>query len=492
MRLIEIIEKLENHSIENELRDFEVKGISCNSKSVSYSFIFVAIKGTHIDADKFIPEAIAKGAGAVIIQDGAHESVKISEYYNQAVFIKVADTRRALAVLAAEFWAHPSLRLHVVGITGTNGKTTVSYLIEAIVKEVGATVGVVGTVNYRFKDRIIPSVNTTPGPVELESLLAQMSGQGVSYVAMEVSSHALDQERIGGIDFKSAIFTNLTQDHLDYHVTLDNYFQAKARLFKDLKPGSFAVINNDDEYGRKIIGLTKAGKITYSIDGKAEVRASDISFDIKHTEFIVNAAGLRTDFKSKLIGRHNVYNMLAAISWAMRAGIEIKVIRRAIANFSSVPGRLERIDSTAPFTVFVDYAHTEDALKNVITTLREFSLRKIISVFGCGGDRDRGKRPKMGEVVSRLSDYMVITSDNPRSEDPLAIIEEIVKGVKNNNYCVIPDRKEAIRKSLLLAKPADIVLVAGKGHEDYQVLRTGKVHFDDREAIRECLKLMGY
>ncbi|MEI6632046.1 MAG: UDP-N-acetylmuramoyl-L-alanyl-D-glutamate--2,6-diaminopimelate ligase, partial [bacterium] len=367
-----------------------------------------------------------------------------------------------------------------------------SYLIEAIVKEVGATVGVVGTVNYRFKDRIAPSVNTTPGPVELESLLAQMSGQGVSYVAMEVSSHALDQERIGGIDFKSAIFTNLTQDHLDYHATLDNYFQAKAGLFKNLKPGSFAVINNDDEYGRKIIGLTKAGKITYSIDGEAEVRASDISFDIKHTEFIVNAAGLRTDFKSRLIGRHNVYNMLAAISWAMRAGIDIKVIRRAIANFSSVPGRLERIDSTAPFTVFVDYAHTEDALKNVITTLRELSPRKIISVFGCGGDRDRGKRPKMGEVVSRLSDYMVITSDNPRSEDPLAIIEEIVKGVKNNNYCVIPDRKEAIRKSLLLAKPADIVLVAGKGHEDYQVLRTGKVHFDDREAIRECLKLMGY
>ncbi|MBM3255140.1 MAG: UDP-N-acetylmuramyl-tripeptide synthetase, partial [Candidatus Omnitrophica bacterium] len=295
MRLIEIIEKLENHSIESEPRDFEVKGISCNSKSVSCGFIFVAIKGTHIDAHKFIPEAIAKGAGAVIIQDSVHEPVKIREYYNQAVFIKVQDTRRALAVLAAEFWAHPSLRLHVVGITGTNGKTTVSYLIEAIVKEAGVTAGVVGTVNYRFKDKIIPSFNTTPGPVELESLLAQMSGEGVGYVAMEVSSHALDQERVGGIDFKSAIFTNLTQDHLDYHATIDNYFQAKARLFKDLKPGSFAVINNDDKYGRKIIGLTKAEKITYSIDGKAEVMASDINFYGKHTEFILHAAGSKTD-----------------------------------------------------------------------------------------------------------------------------------------------------------------------------------------------------
>ncbi len=491
MRLKKIIESLEDYSFCGGLRDFQVQGISCNSKSVSADFIFVAVKGTNADGNSFIAQAIEKGARAVVFQDDINDpslNVLIQDRARQAGFIKVKDTRKALASLARDFYADPSSKLNIIGITGTNGKTTVSYLIEAIVKEAGLTPAVIGTVNYRFKDLLLPSLNTTPGPLELQSLLFRMREAGVTHVAMEVSSHALDQQRTLGIRFKSGIFTNFTQDHLDYHLTLDNYFQAKCRLFSSLGKDACAVINNDDEYGRGLIKLTEAKIITYSIDTKADLTASGIKFDISHTEFVLNAGGRRVDYRSGLIGRHNIYNILAAVSWAISEGIDQGAVKSAVENFSFVPGRLERIGTSLGFTVFVDYAHTEDALKNVIETLRELSCGKIIVVFGCGGERDKTKRPKMGRVVSELADYAVITSDNPRSEEPLAIIEDIVRGVRGDNYCIIPDRKEAIQKSLAQARKGDIVLVAGKGHEDYQVLKTGKIHFDDREVVRECLK----
>jgi UDP-N-acetylmuramoyl-L-alanyl-D-glutamate--2,6-diaminopimelate ligase len=367
-------------------------------------------------------------------------------------------------------------------------------LIEALLKEEQKAFcpAVIGTVNYRFKNKVFPSINTTPGPVELQSMLADMLKEGVNYAIMEVSSHALDQRRTEGTDFHSAIFTNLTQDHFDYHGNLENYFSAKSRLFKDIGRKSFVIINNDDEYGKKIKELTKAKVITYGIDNKSDFVARNINFDILHTDFLLVTPDKEINITIKLIGRHNVYNILAAVSWAKEAGLNLSMVKSALEKFSSVPGRLERIEFKGSFSVFVDYAHTEDALRNVISSLRQLSPARIIVVFGCGGERDKIKRPKMGRIVTELADYAIVTSDNPRSEYPLKIIGDIKKGIKKDNYCVVPERKEAISKALSLAKTGDIILVAGKGHENYQISRSGTIHFDDREAIRECLQLKNY
>ena len=473
---------------EGDFLDFKVKGISCNSKDVLDGYVFVAIRGNREDGHKFIKEAINKGARVVIIQSTEYRVQSTEE----ALFILVKDTRKALATLATEFYGNPSRKIKVIGITGTNGKTTASYLLEELLKKARFLPAVIGTINYRFKDKIIPAKNTTPGPIELQSLLAGMLKEGINYCIMEVSSHALDQERTEGIDFHSAIFTNLTQDHLDYHKTLENYFQAKAKLFKDISPSSFVVINNDDRYGRRLKRLTCAEVITYGIKNKADVVAGDIRFDIKHTEFRLVSFKGEIDFKTKLIGRHNVYNILATVAWALRGGIDLFTIKSAIEEFSLVPGRLERIDSDRRFSIFVDYAHTEDALRNIILTLRQLSHKRIIVVFGCGGERDKTKRPKMGRTVSELSDYAIITNDNPRSEDPSEIIQDIKKGIRKRNFCVIPDRLRAIKRALSLAKSGDIVLVAGKGHENYQILKDRRIHFDDCETIRECLKSLNY
>ncbi len=470
------------------LNDFEVCGISCNSKDVFENFVFVAINGNREDGNRFVGEALSKGAKAVVTQRPAPSI----QYSNKVSFIKVKDTRRALAKLAAEFYGNPSSKVKVVGITGTNGKTTISYLIEALLKEDRALPAVIGTINYRFKDRVIPSKNTTPGPVELESMLADAVKEGITYAIMEVSSHALDQDRTEGINFHSAIFTNLTQDHLDYHKTKENYFKAKAKLFRNISPPSFAVINNDDKYGRRLKELTGAKVITYGIENKADVVAKDIRFDCLATEFRLLSPRGEINLASRLIGRHNIYNILATVAWAQEEGIDLFIAKSVLERFGYVPGRLERIDFAGSFSVFVDYAHTEDALENAIKTLRQLSGNRIIIVFGCGGERDKTKRPKMGKVATELSDYAIITNDNPRSEDPQEIIEDIKKGVRKANYCVIPERIEAIKKSLSLAKPKDIVLVAGKGHENYQIMKDKVLHFDDREAIRECLKSMSY
>lgn len=499
MRIKELIKSLGTDINYSNLPDFEVSGISCNSKNIKENFVFVAVKGTRENGDKFIPEAIERGARAVLVQ-GSHTSRngiptmsgKGEKSSKRVALIEVKDTRKALAKLAAEFYGHPSLKIKVVGITGTNGKTTVSYLIEALLKEAGALPSVIGTINYRFKDRVIPPKNTTPGPIEIESMLAEMLKEGIDYTIMEVSSHALDQARTCGINFHSAIFTNLTLDHLDYHKTLENYFKVKSRLFKNINPKSFVVVNNDDRFGERIKRKTRAKIITYGIENNADIRAEDIRFDCQHTAFRLISPRGEIDFTSRLIGRYNVYNILAAVAWAEEENIDSRVIKSAIERFFQVPGRLERIDFQGDFSVFVDYAHTEDALKNVIQTLRNLSKGRLIVVFGCGGERDKTKRPKMGRVVSELSDYAIITNDNPRSENPQDIINDIKRGVRKTNLCVIPERAEAIKKSLSLAKTGDIVLVAGKGHEDYQLIKDRVIHFDDREVIRECLKSMNY
>jgi UDP-N-acetylmuramoyl-L-alanyl-D-glutamate--2,6-diaminopimelate ligase len=462
--------------------DPEVTGIACNSKLVQPGYIFVAIKGNRQDGNSFIEEAVSYGARAVIMQGQMPPGLK------SAIFIKVKDTRIALADLAAEFYGRPSQRLKVVGVTGTNGKTTITYLIEAILQESGLTSSVVGTINYRFKDKTVVSKNTTPGPIELQSMLKDMVEAGVDYCAMEVSSHALDQDRARGIDFSSAIFTNLTQDHLDYHKTLQRYFKAKSKLFTELKGSSNAIVNIDDAYGKKLLKLSKGKIVTYGIDSAAMVRALDLEYAVTHTSFTVSMPKTRLKISTSLIGRHNIYNILSAIAWAQAEGIALHSIKSAVEKFRLVPGRLERVACDNGFSVFVDYAHTEDALKNIIRSLRDLCDRRIIVVFGCGGERDRTKRPKMGRVVSEMSDYAIITNDNPRSEDPLEIIEDIKKGIKKDNFCVIPERMDAIRRSLALAAKGDIVLVAGKGHEDYQILKEKTLSFDDRIAVKECLK----
>ena len=469
------------------IKNYKVSGLSCNSRLVKKNSIFVAVQGAREDGSKFIAEAVDRGAKFIVCDP----RVKISRLGPAAV-IRVKDTRLALARLAAQFYRYPSQRIRVIGITGTNGKTTITYLLEAILREAGFPSGVIGTVNYRFKDKVIPAKNTTPGPIELQSILARMEKAKIKYAAMEVSSHALDQERAAEVHFHSAIFTNLTQDHLDYHKTLEGYFRAKLKLFKGLSSSSFAVINNDDKYAVRIKNITRARIITYGIDNRADVAAGNIKFGVNHTEFDLLIRNRQVKFRINLIGRHNVYNTLAGIAWALKAGISLKVIQSALEKFFLVPGRLERINSKKGFCVFIDYAHTDDALKNVLTALRQLSSGKIITLFGCGGERDRGKRPKMGKVVTRLSDFAVITSDNPRSEDPAAIIRDIRKGIGKNNYCVITDRKRAVRKALSLAARGDIVLLAGKGHENYQVLKGRTIPFDDRKEVRRCLKLLNY
>jgi UDP-N-acetylmuramoyl-L-alanyl-D-glutamate--2,6-diaminopimelate ligase len=468
--------------------DFEVKGISCDSKQVSGDFIFIAIKGVNADGNNFIQEAIEKGAKAVIKSPDDH----VPASPKNIVFIEVADERIALARLAAEFYGNPSSKMRVVGITGTNGKTTTAYLIERVLKEGNFIPAVIGTINYRFKDKLIPSKNTTPGPIELQSMLADMLKKGVNYSIIEVSSHGLDQNRTDQINFSSAIFTNLTQDHLDYHKTQEKYFQAKAKLFKNLGDTAFAVINNDDAYARRLKSLSRGRLISYGIENKADITAKDIKLDLAHTEFNLAAGDFKTNLDIKLIGRHNVYNVLACFAWAVGEGLDLETVKLALEKFNSVPGRLEKINSNAGFSVFVDYAHTEDALKNVISALRQISKNRIIVVFGCGGNRDKTKRPKMGSVVSKLADYAIITNDNPRCEAPEEIIEDIKKGIEGDNYCVILERFEAIKKSLSLAKSGDIVLLAGKGHENYQIFKDKIMHFDDCEVARQCLKSMNY
>lgn len=488
MKLTQLTKVLDQFDTGRITSDFEVAGISANSKNVGNNFVFVAVKGNSCDGNVFIKEAVNNGAKAIVTSDAPEQASNI----NGVLFIRAADTRKALADLAGEFYGHPSSKIKVAGITGTNGKTTVSYLIEALFKEADCAAGVIGTINYRFKNNQFPSKNTTPGPVELQAILAQMLRNKVGYVAMEVSSHGLDQERTAGIKFDSAIFTNLTQDHLDYHKTLEKYFLAKAKLFSGLEEGACAIINGDDLYGRKIQALSKARVISYGLGLKNDLTARDIKFDLSGSEFILKGLSQEISLKTKLIGRHNLYNILAAAAFGLKEGLDISLIKSAVEKFELVPGRLERIDSRRGFAVFIDYAHTDDALNNVITALRQISKARIILVFGCGGDRDKIKRPKMGKTACELADYAIITNDNPRCEDPESIINDIKAGIETNNYCVIPDRFLAIKRSLSLAAAGDIVLIAGKGHENYQVLKDKIIDFSDRQAVKECLELMKY
>jgi len=492
MLIREIMLSLGIKSRELPEKKLKIKGLSLDSRAVSKDYCFIAVKGTDSDGHDFIDKALDEGAALVIYDKTCSEKIKKISQPERAVFIGVDEPRAAAAKLAAEFFHNPSRRLKITGITGTNGKTTVSFLIEHIFKANSINAGIIGTIHYKIAGHIIEAGNTTPDVVTLEYLLYLMLEHDLTHAVMEVSSHALDQRRVEGVEFKTALFTNLTHEHLDYHQSLEKYFAAKVKLFENLTRHHHAVINIDDVYGMRLKQMTKAEIVDYAIENKnARITALDIRLKTDSAEFTIKAGKDRVRVKTELIGRHNIYNMLAAAGVALVEGIPLKSIASALETFKAVPGRLECVGSGLPFKIFIDYAHTDDAVKNVLDALRELHPKKIIAVFGCGGNRDRKKRPLMGKLASQKADFLVITNDNPRNENPEDIVQDIKQGfsAKFDNYQVILDRKQAIASALAKAEPGDFVLIAGKGHERYQIFKDKKIHFDDREVVQEILKL---
>ncbi len=463
--------------------DYNIESICVDSRRVTKGALFIALKGAAADGSAFIEDAISKGAAVIVKSDNMHCGVK-----ENVCLLSVRDTKQFLNEILRRFYRNPSGKMKVIGITGTNGKTTLTYLLESILQSAGKQCGVMGTIDYRFGDQKIAAKNTTPGAIDIQKYLSMMAERKIEYCAMEVSSHALAQDRISGVDFRAAIFTNLTSDHLDYHQNRENYFLAKAILFKDLSKDAVAILNSDDPYAERLIGMTGAAVVKYGTKQAADVLAEDIRLGLKGTNFTLKADGHSVAIFTPLIGLHNVYNVLAASAACLREGITLQQIKEGVARLNVVPGRMEPIDGGQDFSVFVDYAHTEDALKNILQSIKNVTNAKIILVFGCGGDRDKTKRPKMGKAASALADWVIVTSDNPRSEDPRSIIEEILAGFEGQHYEAIVNREEAIKKSMLLAKSGDVVIVAGKGHEDYQIFKDKTIPFDERQIVKRFLR----
>jgi UDP-N-acetylmuramoyl-L-alanyl-D-glutamate--2,6-diaminopimelate ligase len=466
--------------------DRDITVIAYDSRRVKPGTLFVALKGEKVDGSAFIEAAVAAGAEAIVSED--------SEFKTKATNIAVADGRIALADLAATFFQNPARALKIAGVTGTNGKTTTAFLIKHICESALLRCGLIGTVRYEVGDRVLPAARTTPESLDVHDLLWQMRSAGCKAAAMEVSSHALVQARVRGVEFDVAVFTNLTQDHLDYHKTMDAYFEAKTRLFTGLleqpKKKGKAVINLDDRYGAMLVNRysKEIPMITYGVGVHADFRASNVRIDFNGTSYQLDAGGKSYLVRLPLIGQFNVYNSLAALAAASVLGVDVRTGVLALSNATAVPGRLEAVPAQRQFRIFVDYAHTDDALLNVMRTCRELNPARLIVVFGCGGNRDKTKRPRMGAVVDEHANYAIVTSDNPRKEKPEDIIEDIKPGMRRGNYEVIVDRREAIFKAVAMAQPRDIILIAGKGHETYQEFADHTAPFDDAAVAREALE----
>jgi UDP-N-acetylmuramoyl-L-alanyl-D-glutamate--2,6-diaminopimelate ligase len=462
----------------------DIQGIAYSSKNVQPGFMFTALKGMKTNGYEFVEEALVNGATAILSDREKPENFT-------KTWIQVSDTREALALCSANFYSHPSQKMKVIGITGTKGKTTITYLLEEILKKSRLSPGVIGTISYRGPGMNVTAERTTPEALELQRILFEMLEHGVTHCFMEVSSHALDLKRVTGIGFDVVVFVNLSGDHLDYHQTMENYFEAKKKLFfLDHKKG-IAVVNGDDLWGKKLISQLSAETITYGLEPGATVRGKDFRLEEKGIHASVDYQEGQLSISSPLLGKPNLYNILASVAVALTLNLPISGIKEGIASLEGVPGRFEKIKNSLGLQIFVDYAHTDDALKNLLETVRELNPKRTILVFGAGGDRDKTKRPRMGEAAGNLADWTIITSDNPRSEDPLAIISDIEKGIKKTgtqNYQIIPDRREAIEQALSMGENRDYILVAGKGHEDYQIIKDKISHFDDAEIIREILK----
>ncbi|OGR45822.1 MAG: UDP-N-acetylmuramoyl-L-alanyl-D-glutamate--2,6-diaminopimelate ligase [Elusimicrobia bacterium GWF2_52_66] len=473
----------------------EITAITNDSRKAVKGALFFALPGAKTDGSLYIRQALENGASAVVSQNAADPALKTA--YPSAVWLRTPDISALLSTAAANFYHNPSAELKVTGLTGTKGKTTTAYLLESILAAHGDKPGVAGTINYRVNGRVLSkAANTTPLAHDLQALLRAMVGAGAKSAIMEISSHALALKRADNVRFDCAVFTNLQSDHMDFHKTRGDYFLAKARLFELLaaspKKNKTAVINADDEMAAELIsGLSRGLKtLTFAVDGKADFKASAVQILEQKTLFNLNAPGGKTPVVLNLLGLHNVYNALAAITAACAMGVGLETAVKGVQALTRVPGRLERIDLGQNFTVFVDYAHTGAALESVLTNLKKLPHAKIITVFGCGGDRDRTKRAPMGAVSCSLSDRVIITSDNPRTEDPARIFSDIEKGLAGVflNYETLPCRREAIFKAIAAASKGDIVLIAGKGHEDYQILKNETIHFSDREEAEEAIK----
>jgi len=493
MRLKELLKNLKSYKIKGS-EEAEIFDIQYDSRNVGNGSVFVAIKGEKTDGNRFVPNVISMGAAAVVTDSPSPYLLSLMERGGLRVaIIQVPNAREALARTSAAFYGGPASKLKLVGITGTNGKTTTSFLVESVLREAGLNPGVIGTINYRYAGKVLPAPNTTPESLDLQRLLRDMVDSGVKAVVMEVSSHALSQDRVSGLTFDAGVFTNLTQDHLDYHGTMEAYFDAKARLFTDfIEEGKAAVINMDDSKGEELSKRAAGRVIGYSGMGKGGVNIypEDVTLGVDGIRGTFATPSGKVKIKSSLIGEFNLYNILAAVGAGVGLGLSVEVIERGITALKSVPGRLEIVDAGQPFTILVDYAHTPDALERVLSTIRDLTGKRIITVFGCGGDRDSGKRPIMGRIAAEYSNVVIVTSDNPRTEDPLKIIEDITGGIRKEAMSieVIPGRREAIGKAISLAEKGDVVLLAGKGHEDYQIIGEEKIHFDDREEARKAVQ----
>ena len=476
----------------------DVSGIAYDSRKVEPGFLFFAFSGAKTDGAQFAASALLKGAVAVVsdrpLPGGFH-----------GPWLQVEQGREALALAARNFFERPDERIVLTGVTGTNGKTTSTSLINSMLQAAGKLTALIGTIEYQLGGKILPAVNTTPESLDLFRMFAELAQLGGTHATLEASSHALDLGRIYAMNFHTAAYTNFTRDHLDYHQTMEAYFDAKQLLFKPRSgpPPRFAVVNADDEQVRKLQFAPETQVLWYGVrqpppggatPSHSWVRAEDIVSSFTGLRFTVHAGDLRFRIESPLVGRINVYNILLACAAALTLDLKEEHIQKGLLQLERVPGRFERVEEGQPFMVVVDYAHTDDALRNVIAVARDMQPKKVITLFGCGGDRDRSKRPLMGMAAGELSDFVVLTSDNPRSEDPLAIMNDALVGLRrfNTPHLAEPDRERAIRKAIETAQPGDVVLLAGKGHETYQILRDGPVPFDDREVARRVLRGFGY
>ena len=472
--------------------EIEIRQVTHDSRKVQPGALFVAISGAATDGTLFARDAVSRGAIAV-----ASEVAAPADWPAEVGWVQVAEARKALAITAANYFGRPATALKLTAVTGTNGKTTTTSLIDSILRASGAKTGLFGTISYHTPSGEYPAPNTTPESVDLQSFFAEIRDGGGTYATMEASSHALAMDRLWGCHFAAAVFTNLTRDHIDFHKNFENYFAAKRRLFEG--PGAagepdFSIINTDDEWGKKLLGLGKT-TLTYGLQNGSDLKAKKFQLSFSGLNFTAQTPNGPIQVESALVGRINVYNILAAIGAGIGLGIPNAIIETGIRNLHAVAGRFQRIDQGQPFLVVVDYAHTDDALQNLIRTARELITKgRIITLFGCGGSRDRTKRPIMGETSGGLRDLTILTSDNPRQEDPLKIISDVVVGMQKSGgkYLIEPDRAKAISLAIEEARPGDIVLLAGKGHEDYQIFADRTIHFDDREVARKALSDRGY
>lgn len=468
-----------------------IKEIAHDSRKASAGTLFVCIVGATVDGHDYIAQAVKRGATAILTEKAVDVPAGIT-------VIQVQDVKLAVQVIAPYFYDYPARKMRLIGITGTNGKTTTSYLIRAILREAGFKVGLIGTIQIMMEEDVLPIRNTTPDVIDLQGVLAQMASRGMEYVIMEVSSHALAQNRVAGCEFDVAVFTNATQDHLDYHKTFAHYIASKARLFTSLsvmptvKQNKMAIINADDETGKLMEECCQCSVLTYAIHADADLKAAGIEVKAAGANFTINGAFGSIALNLKITGIFNVYNVMGAIGAALAEKISPSLVQAALEKCGGVPGRFELVDEGQPFGVIVDYAHTPDGLENILKTARQIADKRLITVFGCGGDRDRTKRSVMGRIAAELSDVVIATSDNPRNEDPEGILKEVEVGIfeaiGSKPHEKITDRKMAITHAIAIAAAGDIVIIAGKGHENYQILANKTIHFDDREVAREVMK----